>query len=167
MSGTPSSSLAVPTHRRQNVNVSMSADELTSPMTGSHQASSIRSPVLRLVDRVLNEHCLHLLPSLVSETFLDEDRILGLPLGHRGLLQLAQFLSQPGVDIHFTIESLIAQGELVTARIFGEGTVQKPALTLLGPAPELRGVRSLHVQVNTVSMFCVCVTGGSCVAGGR
>jgi hypothetical protein len=106
-----------------------------------------------LTQRILNEHRLELLPSLLAGTFVDHDPILGLPANRNGIAGLARFLSLDGVDVAFTIERQLEDADMVAARVFGEGTVTGLALELLGAIPGLGRVRQLHVQVSTVSMF--------------
>ena len=106
-----------------------------------------------LTQRVLNEHRLELLPSLLAGAFVDHDPILGLPANGIGIAGLARFLAFDGVDVAFTVERQLEAADTVAARVFGAGTVTGPALEMLGPIPGLGRVRQLHLQVSTVSMF--------------
>lgn len=75
----------------------------------------------RLYEEVLNQHRLELLDEMVKPDYIEHDPLPGQGTGLDGAKDRFRMLIE-GMDPHFTIEDLIAEGDRVAVRWTNEGT---------------------------------------------
>ncbi len=93
--------------------------------------------VRRLFDAVLNDGRLELLDELVAPAYVENNPVPGQKPGAEGVKGKLRTLRSAFPDLHFVIESLVAEGSLVAARYHWEGTHKG---TFLGIPPTGRRV---------------------------
>ena len=90
-----------------------------------------RALVGRYYDKVLNGRDLAVLDEIVADDYVENDPLPGQGSGRDGLRQRVEMLID-GLDPHFTVEDMIAEGDRVAVRWTTRGTHDGE---LLGFAP--------------------------------
>jgi predicted ester cyclase len=76
----------------------------------------------QFVDEVFNQGRLEAIADHVAADFVDHNKIPGLPPGPEGVRQAAAYLRSAFPDAQFSLESSIAEGDLVVTRAIMRGT---------------------------------------------
>jgi steroid delta-isomerase-like uncharacterized protein len=86
-----------------------------------------RALVERYYDEVLNGRDLAVLNEIVADDYVENDPLPGQGTGRGGLRQRVEMLID-GLDPHFTVEDMIAEGDRVAVRWTNSGTHRKDFL---------------------------------------
>lgn len=98
----------------------------------------------RTYEEVFNQGNLTVADELVAPDFVDREEHPGNVPGPEAVRSVAVMLRTAFPDLHFTIEDLIAEGDLVAGRLTMSGTHDGP---LMGIPPTGRQVRQTHMHV--------------------
>jgi steroid delta-isomerase-like uncharacterized protein len=79
---------------------------------------------VRFVEEVINGGNTDLVPELFSEDYFDHSRPPGAPEGLEGVKAIPRMFRGAFPDVHFTIEEMVAEGDIVATRVIGRGTQQ-------------------------------------------
>ncbi|MGE5273125.1 MAG: ester cyclase [Verrucomicrobiota bacterium] len=94
-------------------------------MTDGKRASDANRALLkRLYDEVINGRDLDLIDELLSDDFVEHEDFPGIPPTREGVKQTFAMFYAAFPDIHFQVEDLLAEGDLVAARVTVTGTHQ-------------------------------------------
>ncbi|HEY7591191.1 MAG TPA: ester cyclase [Candidatus Limnocylindrales bacterium] len=107
----------------------------------------------RFVEEVINEGRSDVVDELFSPAYVDHNRPPGAPEGLDGVRAIPKMFRGAFPDVHFTIEQMVAEGDLVATLVTGRGTHQGP---FMGIAPTGR-------QATWASMGFFRVAGGRIV----
>ncbi|MEP6995467.1 MAG: ester cyclase [Acidobacteriota bacterium] len=88
--------------------------------------------IRRLFDEVLNGGKLGLLDQLVGSSYVEHNPVANQAAGGAGVRVKIEAMKAAFPDLRFTLEELIAEGEIVAARYYWRGTHKG---TFLGIAP--------------------------------
>jgi steroid delta-isomerase-like uncharacterized protein len=97
----------------------------------------------RVYEEVLNQGNLAVAEEVIASDFLDHEAHPGNERGPQSLRALAEMLHTAFPDLHFTIEGLVAEGDLVAGRLTMRGTHEGP---LMGIPPTGRRVEQAHMH---------------------
>jgi steroid delta-isomerase-like uncharacterized protein len=97
----------------------------------------------RTYEELLNEGDLAVAEELVADDFVNHEAPPGRNRGPESMRGLAIMLRTAFPDLHFTIEELIAEGDIVAGRLTMSGTHEGP---LMGMPPTGRQVRQDHMH---------------------
>jgi predicted ester cyclase len=97
----------------------------------------------RTYEELLNEGNLSIADELVAPDFINHEAPPGRNRGPESLRGLATMLRTAFPDLHFTIEELVAEGDIVAGRLIMSGTHEGP---LMGMPPTGRSVRQDHLH---------------------
>jgi predicted ester cyclase len=98
----------------------------------------------RTYEEVLNQGDLSVVDELISVDFINHAAPPGRDRGPESLRWLASMLRTAFPDLHFTIEELVAEGDMVAGRLTMSGTHEGP---LTGMPPTGRAVRQAHMHL--------------------
>ncbi len=102
-----------------------------------------KAAVRRMYEEGLNRGVLDVADEVIHPDFLDHETHPGASSGPESMRQLITMLRTAFPDLHFTIESLIAEGDTVAGRLTMNGTHEGP---LMGMPPTGRPVRQAHMH---------------------
>jgi predicted ester cyclase len=97
----------------------------------------------RTYEELLNRGDLSVADELVSADFINHEAPPGRNRGPESMRGLATMLRTAFPDLRFTIEELVAEGEVVAGRLTMSGTHEGP---LMGMPPTGRSVRQNHMH---------------------
>lgn len=80
----------------------------------------------RFVEDVINGGDLDAIPELFGEDYVDHTRPPGAPEGLDGVRMIPKIFRGAFPDLHFTIEDMVAEGDVVATRVTGRGTNDGP-----------------------------------------
>ena len=80
----------------------------------------------RFVEDVINEGNVDLVPELFSEAYVDHTRPPGAPEGLDGVRMIPAMFRGAFPDLHFAIEDMVGEGDVVATRVTGHGTNDGP-----------------------------------------
>jgi predicted ester cyclase len=98
----------------------------------------------RTYEEVLNQGDLSIVDELIAPDFLNHAAPPGTNRGPSSLRWLATMLRTAFPDLHFTIEELVAEGDIVAGRLTMSGTHEGPLPGM--PPPSGRAVRQAHMH---------------------
>ena len=94
-------------------------------MTDGKRASDANKELLRrFYDDVINGRNLDLIDELLSDDFVEHEEFPGIPPTREGVKQTFAMFYAAFPDIHFRVDDLLAEGDLVAARVTVTGTHQ-------------------------------------------
>jgi predicted ester cyclase len=97
----------------------------------------------RTYEELLNRENLQVAEELVSPEFINYEAPPGRDRGPESMRGLATMLRTAFPDLHFTIEELVAEGDLVAGRLTMSGTHEGP---LMGTPPTGRSAHQDHMH---------------------
>jgi predicted ester cyclase len=97
----------------------------------------------RAYEEVLNRGDLSVVDELIAPEFLNHEAPPGRDRGPESMRGLATMLRTAFPDLRFTIEELVAEGDIVAGRLTMSGTHEGP---LMGMPPTGRSVRQAHMH---------------------
>ena len=97
----------------------------------------------RTYEELLNTGDLSVADELVSAEFVNHEAPPGRDRGPESMRGLATMLRTAFPDLHFEIEELVAEGDIVAGRLTMSGTHEGP---LMGTPPTGRSVRQDHMH---------------------
>ena len=97
----------------------------------------------RTYEELLNGGDLSVAEELVAPDFMNHEAPPGRDRGPESMRGLATMLRSAFPDLHFEIEELIAEGDIVAGRLTMSGTHEGP---LMGTPPTGRSVRQDHMH---------------------
>jgi steroid delta-isomerase-like uncharacterized protein len=97
----------------------------------------------RAYEEVLNRGDLSVVDELIAPDFLNHEAPPGRDRGPESMRGLATMLRTAFPDLHFTIEELVAEGDVVAGRLTMSGTHEGP---LMGMPPTGRSVQQAHMH---------------------
>jgi predicted ester cyclase len=97
----------------------------------------------RTYEELLNVGDLSVADQLVASEFINHEAPPGRDRGPESMRGLAVMLRTAFPDLHFEIEQLVAEGEVVAGRLTMSGTHEGP---LMGTPPTGRSVRQEHMH---------------------
>ena len=97
----------------------------------------------RAYEELLNRGDLSVADELVAPDFINHEAPPGRERGTESMRWLATMLRTAFPDLHFTIEELVAEGDVVARRLTMSGTHEGP---LMGMPPTGRAVRQDHMR---------------------
>jgi predicted ester cyclase len=80
----------------------------------------------RFVEDVINGGNVDIVPELFAEDYEDHSRPPGAPGGLEGVKMIPAMFRGAFSDLHFTIEEMVAEGDIVATRVTGHGTNDGP-----------------------------------------
>lgn len=80
----------------------------------------------RFVEEVINGGDVDLVPELFAEDYVDHSRPPGAPEGLEGVRMIPAMFRGAFSDLHFTIEQMVSEGDVVATRVTGHGTNDGP-----------------------------------------
>ncbi len=96
------------------------ASEISSP--GEKNKATYR----RFVEEVINKGNVEVIPELYQADYVDHSRPPGAPEGLDGVRMIPKMFRGAFPDLHFTIELMVAEGDLVATYVTGRGTNDGP-----------------------------------------
>jgi steroid delta-isomerase-like uncharacterized protein len=94
-------------------------------MTDGKRASDANKELLRrFYDEVINGRNLDLIDELLADDFVEHEEFPGIPPTREGVKQTFAMFYAAFPDIHFRVDDLVAEGDLVAARVTVTGTHQ-------------------------------------------
>jgi steroid delta-isomerase-like uncharacterized protein len=84
----------------------------------------------RFVEEVINSGNIDVIPELFSPAYVDHSSPPGAPGGLDGVRGIPALFRGGFPDLHFTIEHMIAEGDLVATHVTGKGTQDGPFMGL-------------------------------------
>ncbi len=97
----------------------------------------------RTYEELLNQGHLAVADELIAPDFINHEAPPGRERGPESMRGLAIMLRTAFPDLHFTIEELVAEGDVVAGRLTMSGTHEGP---LMGMPPTGRSVRQDHMH---------------------
>jgi predicted ester cyclase len=97
----------------------------------------------RAYEELLNQGNLSIADELVAPEFINHEAPPGRNRGPESMRGVATMLRTAFPDLHFTIEELVAEGDIVAGRLTMSGTHQGP---LMGMPPTGRSMRQDHMH---------------------
>ena len=97
----------------------------------------------RTYERVLNQGDLAIVEELIAPDFMNHEAPPGRDRGPESIRQLATMLRTAFPDLRFTIEDIVAEGDVVAGRLVMRGTHRGP---LMGMPPTGRSVHQAHMH---------------------
>jgi predicted ester cyclase len=97
----------------------------------------------RTYEELLNQGNLAVADELIASDFINHEAPPGRDRGPESMRGLATMLRTAFPDLHFTIEELVAEGDVVAGRLTMSGTHEGP---LMGMPPTGRLVRQDHMH---------------------
>ena len=92
-------------------------------MTDGKRASDGNKALLqRFYDEVINGRNLDLIDELLSDDFVEHEEFPGIPPTREGVKQTFSMFYAAFPDIHFRVDELLAEGDVVAARVTITGT---------------------------------------------
>lgn len=92
-------------------------------MTPQEQAKAIYQ---RMVDDVVNQGKFDVVDELFSPEYVDHAAPPGAPAGLEGVKAIFGMFRGAFPDVKFTIDEMVAEGDIVATRVHGEGTQNGP-----------------------------------------
>jgi steroid delta-isomerase-like uncharacterized protein len=80
----------------------------------------------RFVEEVINGGNVDIVPELFSEEYVDHSAPPGAPPGLAAVKMIPAFFRAAFSDLHFTIDEMVAEGDIVATRVTGHGTNDGP-----------------------------------------
>jgi predicted ester cyclase len=111
-----------------------------SPMTTTEENKVL---FRRTYEQLLNGGDLSVADELVSAEFINHEAPPGRDRGPESMRGLAAMLRTAFPDLHFEIEELVAEGDIVAGRLRMSGTHEGP---LMGTPPTRRSVHQDHMH---------------------
>jgi steroid delta-isomerase-like uncharacterized protein len=102
-----------------------------------------RDKIRRLFDEVLNAGKLSLLDTLIGAAYVDHNPSAGQPAGAAGVKGKVEALRSAFPDLRYTLEDLVAEGDLVAARYSWRGTHKGEAFLGIPPSGKSILVRGM------------------------
>ncbi len=102
-----------------------------------------KDKVRRLFDQVLNAGKLSLLDTLIGAAYVDHNPSSGQPAGAAGVKGKVEALRASFPDLRYTLEDLVAEGDLVAARYSWRGTHKGEAFLGIPPSGKSILVRGM------------------------
>ena len=102
-----------------------------------------KAPFRRTYEKLLNSGDLSVAEQLVAPDFVNHEAPPGRDRGPESLRGLAVMLRTAFPDLHFEIEELVAEGDVVAGRLTMSGTHEGP---LMGTPPTGRSMRQEHMH---------------------
>jgi steroid delta-isomerase-like uncharacterized protein len=102
-----------------------------------------KDKIRRLFDEVLNAGKLSLLDTLIGAAYVDHNPSPGQPAGAAGVKGKVEALRAAFPDLRYTLEDLVAEGELVAARYSWRGTHKGEAFLGIPPSGKSILVRGM------------------------
>jgi predicted ester cyclase len=99
----------------------------------------------RVVDEVVNQGLFDVVDQLFEPTYVDHGAPPGLPQGLAGVKAVFGMFRTGFSDVHFTIDDMVAQDDIVATLVHGEGTNDGP---FMGMPPTGR-----HARWRSVGFF--------------
>ena len=99
--------------------------------------------VRRLFEEVWNGGKLGLLDTLIGAAYMDHNPVPGQPSGAAGVKGKVETLREAFPDLRFTLEELVAEGDLVAARYSWRGTHKGEAFLGIPPSGKAILVRGM------------------------
>jgi predicted ester cyclase len=99
----------------------------------------------RLYEEVLNKGDVSIVDELIAPDFFNHAAPAATNRGPSSLRWLATMLRTAFPDLHFTIEELVAEGDIVAGRLSMSGTHEGPLMGM--PPPSARAVRQEHMHL--------------------
>jgi steroid delta-isomerase-like uncharacterized protein len=99
--------------------------------------------VRRLFEEVLNRGKLSLLDTLIGAAYVDHNPSPGQPAGAAGVKGKVETLRSAFPDLRFSLEELVAEGDLVAARYSWRGTHKGEAFLGIPPSGKSILVRGM------------------------
>jgi steroid delta-isomerase-like uncharacterized protein len=97
----------------------------------------------RAYEEVLNQGNVSVVEELIAPDFFYHEAPPGMNRGPESMRGLATMLRTAFPDLHFTIEDLVAEGNILAGRLTMSGTHEGP---LMGMPPTGRAVRQDHMH---------------------
>ena len=110
-------------------------------MTTSVEAN--KAAFRRTYEHVLNQGDLAIIEELIAPDFINHEAPPGRDRGPESIRQLATMLRTAFPDLRFTVEDIVAEGDVVAGRLVMSGTHRGP---LMGMAPTGRSVHQAHMH---------------------
>ena len=98
----------------------------------------------RAYEELLNQGNLAIADELVAPDFINHEAPPGRNRGPESMRGVATMLRTAFPDLHFTIEELVAEGDIVAGRLSMSGTHEGPLMGM--PPPSGRAVRQEHMH---------------------
>jgi steroid delta-isomerase-like uncharacterized protein len=76
----------------------------------------------RFYDEVVNAGNIDVIDELLSEDFTEHEEVPGLPQDREGVKQFFAMMRNAFPDLHFAVEEMLAEGDLVAAHVTVRGT---------------------------------------------
>jgi steroid delta-isomerase-like uncharacterized protein len=92
----------------------------------------------RFVEEVINGGNIDVVPELFAENYVDHTRPPGAPEGLDGVRMIPAMFRGAFPDLHFAIEDMVSEGDVVATRVTGRGTNDGP---FMGMPPTGREAR--------------------------
>jgi steroid delta-isomerase-like uncharacterized protein len=116
-------------------------------MEGQHISDENKRLVRRIFDEVINQGDMAALDEIFGPDYVDHAAPPGLPPGRDGLKVNVGMFRTAFPDLHFTVEEMIAEGELVVTRRALTGTHRDE---LFGIPPTGKQVRISGIDISRV-----------------
>ena len=97
----------------------------------------------RTYEELLNQGVLDVADELIAPDFINHEAPPGMDRGPESMRGLANMLRTAFPDLHFNIEELVAEGDIVAGRLTMSGTHKGP---LMGMPPTERSMRQAHMH---------------------
>ena len=91
-------------------------------MTDQATFDANKAAYQRVVDEVVNQGHFDAVDEIFDPSYIDHGAPPGLPPGLEGVKAVFGMFRTGFPDVHFTIESMVAQGDIVATLVHGEGT---------------------------------------------
>jgi steroid delta-isomerase-like uncharacterized protein len=92
-------------------------------MTDRKRASDANKALLqRFYDEVINGRNLDLIDELLADNFVEHEEFPGIPPTRDGVKQTFAMFYSAFPDIHFRVDAMVAEGDVVAARVTVTGT---------------------------------------------
>jgi steroid delta-isomerase-like uncharacterized protein len=101
-------------------------------------SAEAKKAIVRRYQEALNANNLEALDEIVAPDLQTPDMLPGFPAGLEGAKRIHEATLAAWPDFHVAIEDLIAEGDLVAARITMTGTAVRPAFGLPGSGNKFR-----------------------------
>ena len=118
------------------------------PAEPSGELARNKAVVLRIYDEVLNRRFLHVVPELFGLAVVDHCRYPGAGAGLENIIEGARLRRSAFPDLTFSVDDLVAEREMVTARWVMRGTHQGEFMGCVptGRAVEWRGITQFRLH---------------------
>jgi len=107
-------------------------------------SAELKAIVRRVLEEILGQGQLELANQLIADTYVHHGAIPGLPPGREGFRQVVTLLRTAFPDLQVTIEDLIAEGDIVAARVIASGT-HRGAIGGISPTGTRATFTAIHI----------------------